>query len=418
MNSRSATPPQEYLNPQHSTSCRRELSHQTLFRHARGFRQHTYYINRLPWNLVLGFRSGLRGVIPPSIAELRKSAQADFVIRECYELDAVSTSWFRRYLDTHGTTDLSSEEFSLLAAQLPRYDNTNGPFHTVLMLDYGLNRKAFEQSCPIYLAVKDLLLYREPESNQPHPSHPYQLDSLAKSQCAEIGKRYQLDVWNDQQLTISFELVDNEQCFAPKFLNMAGQINRLQPSTSVTKTSGLYLTTVQPSRTDPVQTKRYELQEAKELLGLHESEEAALAYGDVNARQREEFERYKLEEQITIATIKQETLLETQTLERERREFQRLQLEADQEKSRLEAIAQEQKALREKELQQLENERLRLQDEYERAKLRYQYHTLHDKEFYEQRERARKDSSETLRMLPVLASAALALFAWFQKAPK
>lgn len=210
------------------------------------------------------------------------------------------------------------------------------------------------------------------------------------------------------------KIVDNQQRFGDRFVNISGQVYKVPATIDELKYDGIYVTTsggVNANVPNPKPTSvRYDLDDegVKENLRLYQTIESAKVHGDELAewRRRLEEQSHKIreeEQRIKEDRQKRQDELDEYKYQRKIEEDKR-----EEERKEREARLAEEDRLRNKKL--AEEEHQRNLEALERKQIYEQ-----QKSMYEHRSMERKDSHETVKLLPALVTGAAALFIAFSK---
>ena len=248
-------------------------------------------------------------------------------------------------------------------------------------LRYSVPAQVVEKnSGVIYIADLDLVV--SVCDDERHAIHPYSPSS----------ERYRLieaeaNVNNPDSFGYALYLVSNNRTVSDKYINVGGKVYRVPSIENKSLRDGVYLCSSgtvdgRDQRPTPL-TEYYSYEQAFEELHLYNDPETALRLGDQLAAREKELKE-----------------LQMRLKEQEHdHKIERLELEHDLalEKQKLDRL-------------RLEQEQRYAQEEHER-KMR----ALRDKEYYESRSTARKDSSELLKMIPIIITGAVAIGAAIAK---
>lgn len=200
--------------------------------------------------------------------------------------------------------------------------------------------------------------------------------------------------------SIRMELIDNEGTIGPKYVNLTGEPMKLEPKTSSSKVSGLYISdpgaakpghSFMPTkvRLTPYTPEELEIKDKREgflRLVFDTYEEAKSFGGPVAERERQ----LKLE----IHELKATQQREANALDELKRKF---------------ALEQEERS-RAEEIHKADLERQKRELEH-----RHQLASMDRKDYYDHRSYQRKDSSEWLKFAPLAVSLIVAVIPFFRR---
>lgn len=353
----------------------------------RGFSPIEYrvsYLNQLSSDVTIVWRSGFSFTIPPDLSSLNRR----FITRLEISIHPTVKVDIHRLLHA-----IESSSNSALIAMRDAIDTqmTDNPYGGVMLtIDYPISEEELRNhGGAVYYSELDEVISILPVSET--PLHPY----------SDRGQIYrgagEYDIVSKQNgFVYSLVVVDNYSRYGERYLNIAGQVYNVKPCRDFTRRDGVYLMTSGACEgslggTAPA-ARRVDLDSAEKALCLYRSFEEAKIHGT------EEAVRKRIEMELEHRT----TVLKTQATESK----QLYELE---------------KLEKEKEQRQNEEERERHKRELERirgeAELASELRRMEIKDQYEVRSHVRKDSSETLKVLPTLAvglgAAVMALKSFF-----
>lgn len=339
------------------------------------------YINNMPVDAVVGWRNGLKCVIPSVPIRTGQT----FIVR--YELIVEPPS--RRELEKliWLVNDQSSEELRKIREifEVSISQNRYGGAH--LYLDYHLTHNQLKQmGGTIYLHELDTVISILPFDEV--PTHPY-------SERARIDRVVtELTVSDHTGFVFSIDIVDNFSRIGDRFAFIFNAVRRITPRKCDHRKDGAYVTISCPSSIGDeerdAKVSFYDFDQMEEGLGLYETYEKALTAGDTASAKKEEL------------------------------------LNKEHEISRLKLIAQSQKHEHEKDMLELdaklkhaasENEQKaqELKQVYARIEHEREIQRQAIKDSYEQKSHVRKDTSETIKFIPTLLMGMGIAYGLFQK---
>lgn len=237
------------------------------------------------------------------------------------------------------------------------------------VIRHEIDRELFLQyGKDLYILELDILVSKTNEND--YADHPYsrgneRLDKIY----GEVGPEG-VDAFKQSMFIIS----NNKEVNA-KYINYNGRVYRIPSVVNNRLQDGLYVYGSVPTKRDVVPMKdglRLDIEEGKKLYNLFDTAEEASIYGNMSTQKDIELEELKQETKQLEASLK----------------HQRLEHEREIEYAKQEAAFDEEKRQR------------RMREE---------------KEHFESRSYIRKDSSELMKMLPVIVSGLLSLIAIFMK---
>lgn len=325
------------------------------------------YYNHLNEHITVVGRDGVPFKVPPS-----KRRDNVFKVRVTYSIDeSVQVDPSNVFFHQGSNT---AEGKALKAAIAAIEENLTYGKKT-FSLDYTITRDDIVRNGGVlYLAELDLVINATQEDWK--ALHPY----------SDAATRYQLieaetNVNNTERFGYSLYIVSNDGRYKDKYVNIGGVVYRVPSTKNQSLRDGVYLCSTGPTDNDvttpmPI-ALHYEFSAAQEKLKLYDSAEEADKLGDQLAEREKEIK----ELQVKYRELEHELKLERMEFEREieekKREYERVSLDRQREHSNLE----HEKAMR----------------------------GLRDKEYYETRSYARKDSSEVIKFVPAMITGALGL---------
>lgn len=224
------------------------------------------------------------------------------------------------------------------------------------------------------------------------PEHPY-------SSSAIRNRLITTDInLNDVDKTgMYLMLVDNKRVLNDHYLNLNGDILTVRPVVNNTLQDGVYICGTSPLNKTGVYseptTKHISYTEALEKLRLYNNYDDAVSGGDYF----KDLEKQLKMEQVRVAN--EELRLKNEGV--------KLKTEYEDKKRAVELSLAEHK-------RQIELEAMSRQSELSTVEHHYKSKSMVDKDYYENRSYRRKDSSEFIKMLPVLITGGLAIgtIAW------
>lgn len=326
------------------------------------------YVNDLPTDVTVVWRSGFSFTIPP----LHNGRVNKFIARLEITIHPSVKVDVHRLLDALEAT--SSPELLAMkqAVDIGYAENPYGGL--TITLDYPITLDALQQrgGAVYYSELDEVVSILKPAET---PFHPY-------SDCGQIHRTANGGVQSSQRgFVYNLEVVDNYSRFGTRYLNIGGEVYRIDPSKDSTRRDGIYLSTNgscdgELGGTMPV-AKRISFEKAVKALCLYRSFDEASCYGD------EETVRKRIDQEADRRTLDLKRQLQDQ--------------KHQQDMEKLEQERQERVEAQEQDRHQQELKRVR-----ERVDLELETRRLQMKEQYEFRSYDRKDNSESVKHLPAM----------------
>lgn len=343
------------------------------------------YINNLPVDVSIVDRSGFRHTVPSN----HKGNDFKFTVRSEIKIRNESIREIKKYLSCLDTK--FNHDLTIIKQVLLDGDNSNSFGGFIVYLDYSVELEELKQSGgSIYCKPKDIVISLCNIYNA--PMHPFCEDS--------IQDYFLPDGADNQDLSspvFKIELVDNNNSVGNRYVFAFGGLQEVRPKTDINRDSGVYLTmmesTVFNDKGFSFVQKKFTFEEAKEKLGMYKTREEAASAGDLHLSRKEELAR--LEHSNSI--LKHEFL-------EYKNKIELLTSQNDHEKKIYEGKMQER-------LDKLKAEK----DEIEHFR---ELERTARKEDYERKSLERKDSSELIKILPLLVITIGSLIAAFSKSSK
>lgn len=333
------------------------------------------YINNLPHEVTIVWRSGLKFRLPPvpSMDNDRLIARVEITVHPAVKLDIERVL---SAIDETATSELKAmrEAFSV-EIKGNKYEGAR------IILDYGLTLDELRKfGGTVYYSELDCVVSLLPFEQV--PPHPY----------SEEGRQQQVVAGSVLSPELGFgysvEIIDNAAKYGERYLNIGGTVYKVVPKKDYSRRNGIYVLSNQfdPEQldADPMEVKFYDFANAEEI-GLYRTFDEALHRGDIQTARKQE-----------IATLEHEITMRKSELARERQKHERemlaLETKLKEQTTEAERRSQEFKELRER----MEHDR-----ELERQRT---------KDFYESRSYVRKDSSEAVKIIPSIVMGLGAVF--------
>lgn len=334
------------------------------------------YLNNLPMDVVIGYRSGLKFKLPAqrNMFSNLLIIRVEVIIRDRNKTEIQSVL---SALDNEITPELKAfrDAYSLQI----QHNNAYGTI--TLIVDYTvdiiklkrLGGTVYFQELDIVVSINDIM------SCQPHPE-------------SKEGRDLQLlnaeDVSGDFIYKIT--LVDNLNKYGPRYISICNKIYRINTCQDSGKRDGIYITTNKAVGVDTIEN----------------DDDKAVNYFPIDSEELEIFKSY--EEALTLGdslTNRKQKLVEMELLTLEqKRELQDLKHQNELlliEKNKEKLILEEERERHKYILEQMQREN-EARIESERAK---------QKDYYENRSYNRKEQSEILKWAPTIIASVAAIIA-------
>lgn len=355
--------------------------------------QQTLYYNYTDKNIILQGRNGIPFQLEPQVCD---RPTPGLLIRVEYRIgrhvNVLPNNVINAHVEHH--KDIQALKDSVLHATENR-DGTRSFSVEYYIATTDLN-KAKDQ---IYLPQIDLLITSS-NSNivgvHPHCHLASHLDDVRLMQKESFNGGFLYKVG----------YVDNTGSVTDKFFNFNGTVHQLRPTKSKELKSGFYLyTTRYEDNEDKLESAYYTLEDGAEALNLYETYEEALNYGDVGKqRERDLAER--------AHAIKQKEMdfkdveVEHKRLKAEReKELEAFQSRMERERLDAQEQAKDAEMYRERRKQEMGEELAQLKHQRELLMHDINTQSMQRKDYYEDRSHFRKDTSETVKYIPMILSA-------------
>lgn len=315
--------------------------------------------------------------------------------------------------------NISSEDIQLVYKVLMEQLRIN-KFTTVanVHIDREINLGLLSEQGFAYVSDLDLMLFDGRFSVD--MVHPNSIKSKSQELFNDVTA-------SSDGLSMTIEMVDNENVVSTRYMYLANKVVEIPSIKDPERPSGVYKT---DNNYGKVNTTFCTLDEMGERLGIQPTIEDAITAGDpeiLHKSRLKELERAtnisKIEQQQEATESKRRML---QLQEETETRMTDLKRSYDELASRLKRDSEELKVQNEEQTIRLKREHeeqmLQLKRESERQKLQYEEelraieHKRHQaKDYWEERSYDRKDSSEGLKTIGILAAGALSIFALMKK---
>jgi len=278
------------------------------------------------------------------------------------------------------TTEREAWNKTIEEAESGEYKTTS---NRVLRVTYKISRQTIERHKALYIPELDILvsLYQTNDSM----IHPY----------SDLGDRYKLiesdiNLRSTKSFGYSMYIVSNDGDYGDRYINLGGKVFKVPSTVNHSLQNGVYVCSsgdVVGKHSNPTPLSEfYTFEQAEEQLTLYQSTEEARIHGDLLGSQ--EYDRKQQAADLEDLKIQ----AKKKQLEHEERILAKKREQEETELIRQEVLAQQQ---------------------HERA-----MRAIADKDYYESRQHARKDSSELIKYIPVVITAGLAIITLIQKYSK
>jgi len=346
----------------------------TTLRRSSGPLEYTIsYYNHLNCDITVTLRNGLPFKLPAG--DGRKNCIEVLVT---YSIDA------RVGIDPRSTFHQRASNSAESAALLAAIENCekSGRFsRKSFTLKYSVTADEVEKNSGVtYIAELDLVL--SVSDDERRAIHPYSPSS----------DRYRLieaevNVNDPEKFGYAMYLVSNNGAIGDRYINIGGNAYRVPSTTNKSLRDGVYVCSsgrVEARGNDPIPVAEfYPFDQAFELLKLYDTPESALKLGD---------QLIAREQELKELTMHMKEVEHSHKLER-------IKYEHDF------AVKK----------QELEETRMELDNQYAKEEHERRMRAMRDKEYHESRSSARKDSSEIIKIIPIVLTGVIAISAAIAK---
>lgn len=325
------------------------------------------YYNHLSEDVTVVGREGVPFRIPSS-----GRRDNTFQVRVTYSIDTSIRIDPNSVFYHHGN---NTAEGKALKSAIAAIEENPSSQRSRFSLDYTVTRDDIVRNGGVlYLADIDLVINATQEEWM--SLHPY----------SEAATRYQLieaetNVNNTERFGYSMYIISNDGAYNDKYINIGGCVYRVPSTKNQSLRDGVYLCSTGPAENDAIKPMpialHYTFEDAQEKLKLYDSAEEADKLGDQLSEREKEIKELQVQYRELEHEQKIERMKFEQELDEKKRENERISMERQREHSHL---------------------------EHERT-----MRGIRDKEYYETRSYARKDSSEMMKFIPSLITGSLAL---------
>lgn len=272
-------------------------------------------------------------------------------------------------------------------------------------VDYGVDEDDVQRNGgSLYLVNLDLVVSTMVGGYVPH--HPFSQDGVRNRLVSENETINTAGV-----VGYSLQIVDNEDVFGSRFININKEIYLVQPAKDPGRLSGVYRASTSPvSESGGVGKPRadyFAFPEAEALLGMFKTYEEANLLGDIAAERKRELETLAHDLKAQESRMKKDRLDREEEFENWRRDLEQKRTAEESERKRQEHWWKTEEA-------RINEASARLKEEQTRVEHLRNIAALERKDHYEERSYVRKDASEFLKWVPAIATGVAALFLAFK----
>lgn len=327
------------------------------------------YINTLPIPITVVDRSGFRHTVPST----HFNGEEQFIIRQEIRIRHDCLGQLRKILSCTNTN--SNHELNIIKSLF--LDKEEQRFYIggfTINLDYKIDLDTLRfNGGNLYIKSRDIVISTMDIRNA--PSHPFAEDTIDENVFLG-GDNLEQDLGSP---SFKIEIIDNNEEIGRRYVNLLGEIHKIEPKSDLKRHSGIYVTTLVPNIINglgySLEQKKYDTQEAEITLGIFKTKDLAKNAGDLKEVRKEELLRLEH----SNALLKQEMTAQKQKFDTE---MQTLQHQRTLDELQHQVLV---KRL-EKEKDQIEHVR-----ELERNER---------KDYYDKVSQTRKDTSEIIKFLP------------------
>jgi hypothetical protein len=350
-----------------------------------GIQKRTVCINHTRYPVTVIDRNNLRCKVECTPEQYNR----EFILRDEYTVPVTAfPDLLRLFLERSEEVDYA--DFRIFKDSFYRQYEEHRFTPIQIILDCVIKEERLEEHQSLYIVNRDTvvsLLYASQA-----PDHPHSYSVLLHERYMELAKTV-------YGMTLSIELIDNEQLIGERYIYLAKQLLKLKPRKDPLRTSAVYVgITDRDDHNKPiVNVGRFELEEAEEKLGLYKTREEAISGGDVKTLRQEQVA--EMNHQLYMAQLELKQLEQTfkEELERTRAEHQ-----------------QRDSAIKEKEAQ-FAKEKLEMETEAIRLKARLDAERMTRESYYEERSYNRKDNHDWFKFITGVLVAGLGVAAVVMK---
>jgi hypothetical protein len=362
------------------------------------------YINYSPHCIYVLERSGLVF----SVKNVPNRFSTQFIIRCEYTIPFTIFEELAPLFSKEINKETHPDLFSLKELFFKHCENSTNKYKSLrLVVDTVIEHNDLKTADILYIYNQDIVISNEQLTN--NISHPFNGYDKLKERYQEISKT--------TGTHFSIEIIDNEELLGERYFYVADRLFKVIPFKDKTRTSGIYFIISDFTRAEPrIDIKQYEISEAETVLGLYKTKEIALSSGDLKLARQEEIARLMHESSVNKIEINK---LES----KHSLELERIKIEKDKaDNIRKATILELESEIAQKEIEnkllEAANEREKRNYEKESQLFKFaheQRRTIED-EYYSQKMHKRKDLSELIKTIGVIAVGVISIAAIVLKA--
>lgn len=364
-------------------------------------------VNYMDNDIVVQFREGIPLLVRPQAGH-PKNTRSGILVRLIYTLG--------KHVDILGynvtnapTSELYDDVKTLQQAIRTAYTTGDTQQNKVFEIDYFIpTNRLREAGGNVYIQQLDIL-FSTNSTNGVVGVHPH------SRQAMHLKHKHQDTVETQNSFYYRLRFVDNERIYKSKYLNLNGVVYAIHPTTDPESKCGIYFYIPKASKfNNPhepgVLSEYYPIEEAFEKFHMYDTYEEALSHGNQKEAYEQELEKTKRdlkERGLELESIKQERANEYASLKAD------LETEALKIKAQYEEEAAHAKRFYERELEERQVRMDRLKEDREYFKDMLESRQMYRKDHYDERSHVRKDTSEFIKAIPVVLTAAATAIGFF-----
>lgn len=286
---------------------------------------------------------------------------------------------------------LTEEQNIVLETLQTAIKYNNNVSNVQVVLDWRYSTEDLKRSGSIYCPASDMLLLAG--ANNVSQVHPYSPEGLSESayvhQCNYSPKT-----------GFHVEVVDNSRIRDVRFIYIAKEVVQITSSIDASKDNGVYVTRAEQINGElTISPKFYTFEQAKDAIGLHDTQADALTHGNpelINGQLLRESETNLVQLKQNYEVLKEQARIS---------ELRRSQeIDSIQHQHQLEVAEFKTRVLKsEQRLEETKQELEERKQENERLKFEVDNRKMVRNDHYERRSAERKDASEMMKYVPALA---------------
>lgn len=373
--------------------------------------QHSFtmqFRNETRFTLAVVTRAGIRTVLPPSKGIGRYPGT--FLVRVCNS----PASGIKSYVDDQFSAgvpapDAETDTWKKAIEGKPHEVGTllrgPTPVNESSVVHQIREQDILDNAGCLYIGNLDLLVAVMDGSGKQPPPHPF-------SRLGSIATVYELTSANFGQTGVAYaiKIVDRRAVFGDRFVNFGGRVVHIRAEKDVTLNvcDGVYITTnVEASGTmidSPVRTECYAFDIADQKLPIYRTRDEALTFGKPDDLLKRQVERERLEMEQQRNHDAAEVLDKKRALAAEEAEFLKERRTHEQDMKR-----------RDDELERLKAEFTSREYAHKESEQKFKTEQLFAKHKLDERSDSRKMILDTLKFVPAVIGAAIAIYALVKK---